>query len=387
MRFGLTPHLSKIHPRQTALRLSELQRCLAGKLQRGNLKVSYKVMSNINRQASLEVESAGKFWDERYSNADNSCASDDYKEKDPVEYTQHAFLYQHAIAKRLTGSLFGNPHDVIADLCFRPRKGRMLALGCGRGFAEETFIQQDLVKEVLGFERSEVAVKSANERFAENGIDDRIKLVAGDVRDANLPDESFDVVFVQAAIHHFFEIEDMFELMHRVLKMDGILIYDEYVGPDHHIFEPEVLAVGDAINAALADRYRFDSLRNTMRDEVPRPSLDWMLEFDPSEGVHATQILPLTYKYFDVIYRGDYGGALMRSMMPGILLNFDFDDDKDQTIARLIVLIEDMLTQEGKLPNYHTRVVAKKRKMPLSDKDVNAERINYSDWALKSQKG
>lgn len=342
-------------------------------------------MSLINPQDSTDAENSSKTWDKRYSSGDTSCASNDHKEKDPVEYTQHAFLYQHAIAKKLTGSLVGNPRDVIVDLCFRPKQGRMLALGCGRGFAEQELIDDDLVEEILGFEMSDVAVNAANERFAEANIGHRIKLVAGDVRDANLPSESFDIVFVQAAIHHFFEIEDMFRLMHRVLKKDGLLIYDEYVGPDHHIFEPEVLAVGDEINEALSDRYRFDSLRNIMRTEVPRPSLDWMLEFDASEGVHASLILPLTYKYFDVTYRGDYGGPLMRSMMPGILLNFDFDDDKDQTIARLIVLIEEMLLRDGKLPNYHTRVVGKKRSIPLRDQDVNAERINYADWTLKPQ--
>lgn len=343
-------------------------------------------MSGINRQDSSEAENSSKTWDERYSRGQTSCASSDHKEKDPVEYTQHEFLYQHAIAKKLTGSLFGNPRDVIVDLCFRPKRKRMLALGCGRGFAEQGFIDDDLVEEILGFEMSDVAVKSANDRFSEASISHRIKLIAGDARDADLPDEYFDVVFVQAAIHHFFEIEDMFRLIHRVLKKDGLLIYDEYVGPDHHIFEPEVLAVGDEINEALSDRYRFDSLRGAMRTEVPRPSLEWMLAFDASEGVHASQILPLTYKYFDVTYRGDYGGALMRSMMPGILLNFDFDDDKDQTIARLILLIEEMLMRDGKLPNYHTRVVGKKRLIPLCDEDVNAERINYSNWSLKPQR-
>jgi len=340
---------------------------------------------SLEGQYTLDAEGTAKTWNERYSSGENSCSSDNLKGKDPVEYTQHSFLYKHAIAKRLTGSLEGNPFDIIAEKYFRPKKNRMLAIGCGLASPEELFIKRDLVEEVLGFEMSSVAVNAANLRFANLGIDHRIKLVAGDVRDAALADESFDVVHVQAAIHHFFEIEDMFKLMYRVLKKDGILIYDEYIGPDHHIFEPDVLSIGDEVHDALSDRYRFDSQLKSVRTKVPRPNLEWMLNFDASEGVHASQILPLTYKYFDVTYRGDYGGALMRSMLPGILLNFDFDDEKDQTISRLIILIEDMLTRYGVLPNYHTRVVAEKRFIPLDDRDINAERINYANWNLKAK--
>lgn len=339
-------------------------------------------MVDIKIQETADELISNKTWDKRYESGDTSCASSAHEGKDPVEYTQHQFLYQHAIAKKLTGSLTGNPLDVIVQLCFREKKARMLAIGCGLAHAEEAFIEADLVQDITGYEMSEVAVNSANERFRARNIDHRIRLFGSDVRLANLPPASFDVVFVQAAIHHFFDIEEMFQLMHRVLKPDGLLIYDEFVGPDHHIFEPHVLAIGDEINEALSDRYRFDSLRQHIRAEVPRPSLDWMLNFDPSEGVHASRILPLTYKYFDVIYRGDYGGALMRSMLPGILLNFDFDDDKDQTIARLIILIENLLLRHGVLPNYHTRIVGKKRATPLTDQDINPERINYSDWKL-----
>ena len=116
------------------------------------------------------------------------------------------------------------------------------------------------------------------------------------------------------------------------------------------------------------------------REEVPRGTLEWMTEMDPSEGVHASMIVPLTYKYFYVEYRGDFGGTFMRPFFVGILPNFDFRDAKDQTVARLIVLVEELLTRYGVIPNYHTRVVARRREEPRTIAPEDLRRINYADW-------
>jgi hypothetical protein len=138
----------------------------------------------------------------------------------------------------------------------------------------------------------------------------------------------------------------------------------------------------DEINACLDAGFRHDVLSNALREQVPRPSLEWMLAFDPSEGVHSTRILPLTYQYFDVLERMDYGGTIMRPFFCGILGNFDFSDPKDQTIGRLIILLEEKLIEHGVIPHYHTQVIARRRatpRPPLSE--AQSARIAYADWS------
>ena len=207
-------------------------------------------------------------------------------------------------------------------------------------------------------------------------------MCCGSVMDAHLEGASFDAVFVQAAIHHFYDIEEHFALFHHVLKPDGIVIYDEYVGPDHHMYEPEVMDLLDEIDSCLAPQYRWDVARKSVRNEINGATLDWMLETDPSEGVHSSKILPLTYKYFDVIHRIDYGGTVMRPFFSGILPNFDFGDTKDQTVARLIIKIEELLIREGKIPSYHSQIVGRRLDVPRGDlSPEECERINYSNWA------
>ena len=323
---------------------------------------------------------ATRIWDERYE-GNQHVGTQPTVHGDPTDYTQHKFLYQHAVAKPQTGSLDGYNVDRVGRAFLSPPPARMLALGSGMAFVEEHLLRQNFAQHIVAYEMSSTAVERAKARFAEAGLADRIEMRAADVLEDDVPSGSFDVVFVQAAIHHFDRIDDMFALMHRVLRPGGLLVYDEYVGPDFHVWHPEVVAIMDEIHECLAPRYRWDTNMNAIRETGPRPSREWMLQHDPSEGVHASRILPLTYQWFDVIDRADSGGTIMRGFFSGLLPNFDWSDPKDQTVARLIVLVERLLTRHGVIPNYQTSIVARRRDTPLpplTEKQV--ARIGYSDW-------
>ena len=327
-----------------------------------------------------EIINSTSVWDKRYEEGELACTKK-APSIDPIDYTQHPYLYKQAIARRITGDEDSTPLQMVAQKYLKTPAKRMLAVGSGLAIVEESLVRDGHVEKLIAFEASPVAVETARERIRSSGLENRIEMRCGDVLNANFSENEFDVVFVQAAIHHFYNIEEMFQFFHFVLKPDGLIIYDEYVGPDHHLYEPDVMDLMDEVNNCLSSCYRWDVLRNEFRDEVPRATLEWMLEMDPSEGVHSTKILPLTYKFFDVEFRRDYGGTFMRPFFVGILPNFDFEDEKDRTVANLIVLIEDLLVRNGVIPSYHTVVVGRRRNFPLEDlTDEAVKRINYSDW-------
>jgi SAM-dependent methyltransferase len=324
---------------------------------------------------------ASSIWDKRYEEGELACTQRTVK-ADPIDYTQHPFLYKQSTAKQLTGDAEGIPLQMVAERYLKPAVKKMLAVGSGLAFSEEWLTKNGYVEHVVAFEASSVAVDSARERIRALSLQDRIEMRCGDVLNAGLQKGEFDAVFVQAAIHHFYNIDEMFAFFHYVLKPDGLILYDEYVGPDHHMYETEVMDLMDEVNECLAPSYRWDVLRQATRDEVPRATLEWMLKMDPSEGVHSSKILPLTYKYFDVEFRRDYGGTFMRPFFVGILPNFDWNDVKDQTIARQIILMENLLIRYGVIPSYHTRVVGRRRSTPFDDLTAEeARRINYANWA------
>jgi len=328
----------------------------------------------------MTSDDATRIWDERYQGNEH-VGTQPVIEGDPIDYTQHKFLYQHAVARPQTGSVEGYNLDRVGRAFLTPPPAKMLALGSGMAFTEEHLLRHDFAQHILAYEMSSTAVERARARFEAAGLTGRIEMRAADVLEDNLPSAAFDAVFVQAAIHHFDRIDEMYELMHRVLRPGGLLVFDEYVGPDLHVWEPEVVAIMEELNACLADHYRFDALTHALRQSGPKPSREWMLQHDPSEGVHASRILPLTYQWFDVLDRADYGGTMLRPFLTGILRNFDWNDPKDQTVAELIILVEQLLTHYSVLPHHQTSIVARRREKPRPPlTEAETARINYEDW-------
>ncbi len=328
---------------------------------------------------SIDID-ATRIWNERYA-GDTHVGTKPVIAGDPIDYTQHKFLYQYGVALPSTGRLDGWIIDDAARSFLTPPPKSVLALGSGMAFVEEMLLSRGYAERIIAYEASENACDAAMQRIRGTSVEGRLEMRCADVLKANLPDGAFDLVFVQAAIHHFERIDDMFALMHRVLKPDGLLLYDEYVGPDHHQYSPEVMEVLNLLNDCLGSPYKFDTLANAPRERMPEPNLDWMIAHDPSEGVHASRILPLTYQWFDVLKRFDYGGTLLRPFFTGILRNFNWDDAKDQTVARLIILIEQLLLKEGVIPTYHTHIVARRRAAPLPPLSAEQEaRIGFAGW-------
>ncbi len=331
--------------------------------------------------SGIPQEVANSIWNQRYRSQSASKKKKEASKSDPIDYTLHPFLYAHSISKPLTGDAEKWWLHEVAQKYLVPPPARVLSLGCGMAQPEEYLVEHGFAQHIVAYEISQEAIHAARERIARIPWASRIELRCGDSLDDGLESGSFDVVFVEAAIHHFIRIEEMFQMMHRVLKRDGLLIFDEYVGPDHHQYPPDLVRILDGLNACLALQYRFDHLSSAPRESMIKPPLEFMLNYDPSEGVHASRILPLTYQYFDVIQRKNYGGTIMRPFFTGVLPNFDFDDPKDQTVARLIIFLEQELTIHGILPHHNTNVVARRRAVPrppLSPSEM--ERIGYDHW-------
>lgn len=331
----------------------------------------------------LDEARARAFWDEKHAWDVAIQACGEAAALDPIDYTRHWFLYNHSVSKPLTGDCGKYWLDEIGGRHFRPRPERMLALGCGPAFVEEQILERDFAGTIVAYDTSEVAIASARERLAGTPWADRMDLRCADFLSAGIPDASFDAVFVEAALHHFVDLEETFRLMHRVLRPGGILLFDEYVGPDLQQYPPELETLLGRINACLAPDLRRDFETAEVRESVEACPIEVQMQRDPTEGVHASDILPLTYRYFEVIERRDYGGTIVRPLFNRILRNWRLaSDPKDQTIAQLIVLLEHELLRAGVIPTHNTIVVARPRSVPsdpLSPAEV--DRIAYADWA------
>jgi SAM-dependent methyltransferase len=324
--------------------------------------------------------SANRFWDGAHQrDAENRDRPD--ATPDPLDYTRHPFLYRLAVSEPLTGDPDRFWLDEIGTRYLKPSPGRLLSLGCGIGHAEEHLLSRGYAREIVAYDTSAGAIEAARGRFAGTPWEARIDLRHGSALDDALEPGSFDVVFVEAALHHVIRLEEMFALIHRVLRPDGLFLFDEYVGPDYHIYPGELVGLLNRVNACLGEGYRRDFETGATREQVGGSTPEYIVENDPTEGVHASQILPLTYRFFHVIDRRDYGGALVRPLFCRVISGWDLSDPKDQTVARLVVMLERELTERGAIPTHNAVVVARPRSRPRPPLGgLELERIAFADW-------
>lgn len=298
-----------------------------------------------------------------------------------IDFMQHPYLYQQSVSKRITGDEEVTPLLMIANQYLVPAAKSMLALGPDMDIACEFLLRDGFVDRLVAVSSSPAATKKIKKREKKSSQSDRIEIVDTDFLQKDPLQRKFDVIYAPAAISFFESAEKMLIFFHQRLKPSGILILDEYVGPKDQEYEPAVLDALNSINQCLEPRLRHDVLQVGLRDEIAPASKSIRKNKTSTTNNKSEEILRFTYQYFDIDFRQDYGGTLMRALFSGILPNFNFDDDRDKTVANLIIHLEDSLFQRGEIPSYHTLIVGKKRKTPRAAMSTSdAKRINYSDW-------
>ena len=101
--------------------------------------------------------------------------------------------------------------------------GEFLEIGCFSG-SPSTFHLARAAAIYRGIELSPLAVSRLNERFAEEGLQQKARAEAGDFL---LMDEKrkYDLIYAHGVLHHFENPEPVFEKLARLLKSDGRLIF------------------------------------------------------------------------------------------------------------------------------------------------------------------
>ena len=236
------------------------------------------------------IKTAVDAWNKRYTEGKGVCTQANV-DGDPIDYTQHPFLHAHAIALPLTGSLTADAAGFVSDRFLKPPPDLILSIGPGMAWSEQALAKGGYAEKIIAYEMSNVAVKKGREHIRAAGLDFILDLRCGDVLKAGIAPNSFDVVYVQAALHHFFNIEEMFEFMHRVLKPGGLLMFDEYIGPDMHQYDDLVMQICNLLNAALDERLRCNALHDgQIREVVPKATLTCVSRLGSSfESIKTSQ--------------------------------------------------------------------------------------------------
>lgn len=138
------------------------------------------------------------------------------------EYDNDKFFAEYAKMSRSREGLraAGEWHQLRC--LFPPLRGQnLLDLGCGYGWHCK-FAAEQGAAQVLGIDLSRNMIEEAQKRNADSVITYRI---CG-IEDYEYPENTWDQVISNLALHYIADIENIFQKVHRTLKPEGIFLFN-----------------------------------------------------------------------------------------------------------------------------------------------------------------
>jgi 2-polyprenyl-3-methyl-5-hydroxy-6-metoxy-1,4-benzoquinol methylase len=228
----------------------------------------------------------------------------------------------HAVAGN-GGEMTFPQHAASTWLAGRPDL-RALSLGCGTGGREIEWARLGVFGHITGIDVSLERVEQAASQAKEAGLADVLSFRAAAARQVLGEGEQFDVVLALQSLHHFNHAGETMGLIAGALSPGGLLIFDEYVGPDRFQWARAQVRAANALLAALPAERRMQR-DGHVKHRVIRPSVLSMRLDDPSEAVESSDLLPALHQHFTILEAHPYGSVLHLALH-GIAHNFLGED-------------------------------------------------------------
>ena len=226
---------------------------------------------------------------------------------------------------------------------------------------------------------AENAIESARKTAEAEGLDGLTYEVA-DLNTVRFPAETYDIVYAHAALHHVFQLEHILDQIKHTLKPGGLLVAYEYIGPSQMQFPRRDLELADIFLKLIPERYRKLQRRKGIKEESFRFSLDVMNRSDPSEGIRASEIIPLIASRFEIKHFRYVGGTLLLLVFNEIAGNFNEEDPKSMPLVDALITLDNFLIHNGLLQSYHVYIVSQRtdNPVPMQTRNISRQWLQFS---------
>lgn len=218
----------------------------------------------------------------------------------------------------------------------RMQQVRLLSAGCGEGAKECAIARLFPHWSITAFDMSVERIATAR-RSAEAMNLSNITFYRIDIDEYTFEKSSFDAVLFDSSLHHFSAFDVLFEKLNRVLAPEGVLVVNEYVGPNRFAWSKKQLAMANRELQIIPEKFRTRYGTASVKRHIYRPGYLRMLLSDPSEAVQSSCILPALHRFFDTIKEVSLGGNLLHLVLKDIAHHFaEIDSEKLAILERLI---------------------------------------------------
>ena len=214
----------------------------------------------------------------------------------------------------------------------------VLIVGCGNGWLERQLYEMKIGLHFDAFDISQKYIDEARELSKNMPIDYFIE----DINTmSNIENKKYDAVFNFAILHHATEIENATKRISEVLKPDGLIFNEEYVGPARNQYSDEHLKNMIEVMSDLPSKYR--------SKHMLRPPLA-NFRIEPTEAIHSDLVRPMFEKYFDTIYERNMNGGIAYQILWNNIENFNNDDPEGQKWLDYLLKKDFEFSENEKVP-------------------------------------
>ena len=129
------------------------------------------------------------------------------------------------------------------------------------------------------------------------------------------------------------------------------MMVNEFVGPSRFQWTDLQLEHADALLGLLPEELRVDLVNGGLKVENRRPTIEEMIETDPSESVRSAEIESVMADHFEILEEACWGGTINNLLFMDIAGNFDPANAHHKSIVELLIHHENALIREGVLPS------------------------------------
>ena len=188
---------------------------------------------------------------------------------------------------------------------------RAVSVGCGLAAKERNLLLADIVERFDLYDLANERITQARRLMKDANVEARANLICDDAF-RNSPREVYDLVYWQSSLHHMPDAYAAVKWSHDALKPGGVFSMWEYTGPSRWQWSDQNLQNINAFRRSLPLKLRPENLI------IRRPSLQQMIERDPSEAADSANIRSAVAASFPDAEVIELGGALYSFGLRGI---------------------------------------------------------------------
>jgi SAM-dependent methyltransferase len=176
--------------------------------------------------------------------------------------------------------------------------------------------------------------------------------------------DSYNIIIANQSLHHFVELEVLFEKARQTLRDDGFFLTNDMIGRNGHMRWPEALELVQALWSLLDEKHKWNC-QLKRQEEVYE---NWDCSLEGFEGVRSQDILPLLLKTFQFDCFLGFANLASVFVDRNFGPNFNITSQQDCNFIDFVAKLDDYFIESGKIKP--TQMLAAMTKSGTADAKV-----------------